>query len=89
MLDAIITVLLAISTTAFVVLLYHAIRTDRPGRDDDTSETRHRQPADHSGLPPGRTALDRIYRPSPGIRRPTIQSRIRGRLTSFRNHFTA
>jgi len=28
-LDAIITVLLAVSTTAFVVLLYHTIRTDK------------------------------------------------------------
>ena len=42
MLDAIITVLLAISTIALVVLLYHTIRTDRRGQDDDTSETRHR-----------------------------------------------
>ena len=42
MLDAIITVLLAVSTIAFVVLLYHTIRTDKRGPRDDTSETRPR-----------------------------------------------
>ena len=42
MLDAIIAVLLAISTIALVVLLYHTIRSDKRGPRDDATETRPR-----------------------------------------------